>query len=95
MCLVEFAHVLEQFECAFYTQALSQFQSQDFIDAGFQVAEVAVQQFQSIQFDESSHVSILEVLESLSIMLPFLTNIIASVVHDLFTGCNTHLKLPV
>ncbi len=59
--ILEFAHVLELFEATFYTQALTQFQEQDFIEAGFQVAEVAVQQFESIQIDESSHVTILEV----------------------------------
>lgn len=58
--VLQFAHVLELFEATFYTQALTQFQEQDFIEAGFQVAEVAVQQFESIQIDESSHVTILE-----------------------------------
>ncbi|KAJ3484440.1 hypothetical protein NLI96_g5644 [Meripilus lineatus] len=58
--VLQFAYVLELFETSFYTQALSVFQQQDFINAGFQIADVAIQQFQAIQIDETTHVSILQ-----------------------------------
>ncbi|OBZ71829.1 hypothetical protein A0H81_08226 [Grifola frondosa] len=64
--LSEFAEVLEQFESQFYSQALSTFQDSDFISAGFVDAQVPIEQFVSIQIDESSHASTLEVaIESL------------------------------
>jgi Ferritin-like domain len=44
----EFAHVLEQLETAFYTQALSKFQASDFTNAGFVTAAIAVEQFTQV-----------------------------------------------
>lgn len=56
-----FAHVLEQFETEFYTQALAKFQTSDFTSAGFADAQVPIQQFQAIQTDEATHTSVLAV----------------------------------
>lgn len=55
-----FADVLEQLESNFYSQGLSKFQSQDFLDAGFTSSTVAIQQLQSIQSDESTHSTVLQ-----------------------------------
>ena len=57
----EFAHVLEQLETQFYTQALAKFQETDFTAAGFTSAQIPIQQFTAIQLDESTHTSILNV----------------------------------
>ena len=56
-----FAHVLEQFETQFYTQALSKFQQSDFTSAGFSDAQVPIEQFTAIQGDESTHTTVLAV----------------------------------
>jgi hypothetical protein len=58
--VLQFAFVLENLETEFYRQALEKFKSADFDTAGFLSADVAIEQFKAIQFDESSHVSILE-----------------------------------
>lgn len=57
----EFAHVLEQLETQFYTQALQKFVPQDFIDAGFSDPMLPIQQFMAIQNDEATHTTVLEV----------------------------------
>ena len=44
----EFAHVLEQLETSFYSQALSKFQASDFTNAGFVTASIAVEQFTQV-----------------------------------------------
>jgi len=59
LLVLKFAHVLEQFETQFYTQALQKFQTSDFTSAGFTDPQVPIQQFQAIQSDESTHTSIL------------------------------------
>ncbi|THH33797.1 hypothetical protein EUX98_g463 [Antrodiella citrinella] len=59
LLVLTFAHVLEQFETQFYTQALAKFQVSDFTSAGFADANVPIQQFTSIQSDESTHTDIL------------------------------------
>ncbi|KAK7696598.1 hypothetical protein QCA50_001256 [Cerrena zonata] len=59
MLVLQFANVLEQFETQFYTQALAKFVEQDFISAGYSNAQIAIQQFQSIQIDESIHTTVL------------------------------------
>jgi len=56
----QFADVLEQLESAFYTQALSQFQTSDFTSAGFSSAQLAIEQLTVIQSDESTHSSVLQ-----------------------------------
>ena len=57
---------MEQLETEFYTQALSKFQTSDFISAGFSDASVPVQQFTNIMSDESTHTTVLEqVIQSL------------------------------
>ena len=56
----EFANVLEQLETEFYSQALQKFQTSDFTAAGFSDASVPVQQFTNIQFDESTHTTVLD-----------------------------------
>ncbi|EMD41001.1 hypothetical protein CERSUDRAFT_80642 [Gelatoporia subvermispora B] len=58
--VLQFADVLEQFESQFYSQALSTFVEQDFIEAGFIDATLPIQQFTSIQSDESTHDSALQ-----------------------------------
>lgn len=59
--------MLEQLETQFYTQALQKFQVSDFTAAGFSDPSVPIQQFQSIQSDESTHVTVLEqVIQSLN-----------------------------
>ncbi|KAK7696597.1 hypothetical protein QCA50_001255 [Cerrena zonata] len=57
--VLQFANVLEQFETQFYTQVLAKFSEQDFISAGYLNAEIAIQQFQSIQIDETVHTNTL------------------------------------
>jgi len=59
LLVLTFAHVLEQFETQFYTQALAKFQESDFISAGFNTPQVPIQQFTAIQSDESTHTSVL------------------------------------
>lgn len=58
---IEFAHVLEQLETQFYSQALAKFQESDFIAAGFSSAQVPIQQFTAIQSDEATHTTGIEV----------------------------------
>jgi len=58
--VLQFAFVLENLETKFYQQALAKFTSSDFNTAGFSSADIAIEQFKAIQFDESSHVSVLE-----------------------------------
>lgn len=55
-----FADVLEQLESAFYKEALAKFQPADFTNAGFISADVAVQQFNNILADESTHSTVLQ-----------------------------------
>ncbi|KAF9480245.1 hypothetical protein BDN70DRAFT_805590 [Pholiota conissans] len=55
-----FADVLEQLEATFYTQALAKFQDTDFTSAGFSSSQIAIEQFTSIQIDESTHSSVLQ-----------------------------------
>jgi hypothetical protein len=50
-----FADVLEQLESKFYAEALGKFQESDFIAAGYPNAQLAVEQFLSIQVDEATH----------------------------------------
>lgn len=57
----EFADVLEQLESSFYSEALSKFQESDFTAAGFPNAQLAIEQFVSIQSDEATHSDVLEV----------------------------------
>lgn len=56
----EFAFVLESLETEFYKQALSKFQSSDFLEAGFSSVEVATEQITTISNDESTHVTALQ-----------------------------------
>ncbi|KAI0079723.1 hypothetical protein K474DRAFT_559276 [Panus rudis PR-1116 ss-1] len=60
MLVLQFAHVLEQLETQFYSQALQKFQESDFVSAGFAEAQVAIEQFTAIQTDEATHVTVLE-----------------------------------
>lgn len=50
-----FADVLEQLESTFYSQALAKFNAGDFTAAGFPNAQLAIEQFVSIQSDEATH----------------------------------------
>jgi hypothetical protein len=59
MLVLQFAHVLELLETQFYTEALQKFKEKDFTDAGFTMAGIPIQQFQTIVDDEASHVSVL------------------------------------
>jgi hypothetical protein len=56
----KFADVLEQLESNFYSQAIAKFQSSDFVAAGFSSSQIAVEQFTSIQIDESTHSTVLQ-----------------------------------
>lgn len=56
----QFADVLEQLESQFYSQGLSKFQEQDFLDAGFTSAQIPIQLITGIQNDEMNHASFLE-----------------------------------
>jgi len=58
--VLQFADVLEQLETTFYSQALAKFQASDFTAAGFPNAQLAIQQFVSIQNDEAIHSRVLE-----------------------------------
>jgi hypothetical protein len=60
LTVLQFAHVLEQLETSFYTQALTKFQASDFIAAGFSSATIPVAEFTVIQADEATHVTALE-----------------------------------
>lgn len=60
LLVLQFAHVLEQLETEFYTQALSKFQVSDFTAAGFTSANIPIEQFTAIQSDEATHVTTLE-----------------------------------
>lgn len=60
VAVLKFAEVLEQLETQFYTQALQKFVSQDFINAGITVPDVAIQTFQDIMSHEASHVQVLD-----------------------------------
>jgi DnaJ-domain-containing protein 1 len=59
--LAEFADVLEQLESEFYKQALAKFKDNDFTAAGFSSSQVAVEQFTTIQCDEATHSTVLQV----------------------------------
>jgi hypothetical protein len=63
MVLAEFALVLEQFETAFYTQALATFQPSDFTNAGFTSAQIPAQLFTGIQADETAHTNFITVCD--------------------------------
>jgi hypothetical protein len=52
---------LEQLESKFYSEALAKFQESDFTAAGFPSAQLAIEQFVSIQSDEATHSLALEV----------------------------------
>jgi hypothetical protein len=56
----KFAHVLEQFEAAFYAAALAKFKPEDFTAAGFVDVGLAVEQFTAIGASESTHATVLE-----------------------------------
>jgi hypothetical protein len=56
-----FAFVLENLETEFYKQGLSKFKSSDFSNAGFTSGDSAVEEITTIQVDESTHVTALEV----------------------------------
>ncbi|CAL1702102.1 unnamed protein product [Somion occarium] len=60
LLVLKFAHVLEQFETQFYTQAIAKFQETDFIAAGFGNAQVIIEQITNIQIDESIHTTVLQ-----------------------------------
>jgi len=60
VAVLKFAEVLEQLETQFYTQALQKFVTQDFIDAGISVPDVAIQTFQNIMSHEAAHVQVLD-----------------------------------
>ena len=59
--IAAFADVLEQLESSFYAEALKKFQESDFVAAGFTNAQLAIEQFVSIQSDEATHSTVLEV----------------------------------
>jgi Ferritin-like domain len=52
---------LEQLETQFYSEALAKFQMTDFVAAGFQNAQVPMQQLTQIGSDEATHASALQV----------------------------------
>ncbi|KIM83949.1 hypothetical protein PILCRDRAFT_68951 [Piloderma croceum F 1598] len=60
LTILMFADVLEQLESTFYTQALQKFQDSDFQAAGFQSAQIPIQQFTQIESDEATHSMILQ-----------------------------------
>lgn len=60
LLVLQFANVLEQLETSFYTAAIKKFQVQDFLNAGYTSAEVAVEQLTNIVSDESTHTSLLQ-----------------------------------
>jgi hypothetical protein len=57
--VLQFAHVLEQLETAFYNQALAKFQDSDFQAAGFSTPSIPIEQFKSIVADEQTHADVL------------------------------------
>jgi|ERR1700722_4526278 len=61
--ILEFADVLNHLENQFYTQALSQFQESDFVEAGFSNSQLATQILQAIAGDESNHFNFIEVCQ--------------------------------
>ena len=58
--VLQFAEVLERLETEFYRQALDKFVEQDFLDAGINVPEVAIQNFQAILEHEIAHTDFLD-----------------------------------
>jgi len=58
--VLKFAEVLEQLESEFYKQALAKFVPKDFSDAGINVPDVAIQNFQAIFSHESAHTQFLD-----------------------------------
>jgi len=66
LLVLTFADVLEQLESKFYSEALAKFKESDFIAAGFSNAQLAIEQFISIQSDEATHsVALREGIKSL------------------------------
>lgn len=57
--VLQFAEVLERLETQFYQDALDKFVEQDFLDAGINVPDVAIQNFQSILEHEIAHTDFL------------------------------------
>jgi len=55
LLVLKFADVLEQLESQFYAEALAKFKESDFTAAGFSSAQLAIEQFVSIQSDEATH----------------------------------------
>jgi len=55
LLVLKFADVLEQLESKFYAEALAKFKESDFLTAGFTNAQLAIEQFLSIQTDEATH----------------------------------------
>ncbi|KIL67364.1 hypothetical protein M378DRAFT_74176 [Amanita muscaria Koide BX008] len=55
LLVLKFADVLEQLECSFYATALGKFKEADFTTAGFLSAQIPIEQFSTIQKDESTH----------------------------------------
>jgi hypothetical protein len=55
LVVLKFADVLEQLESQFYEEALAKFKESDFTAAGFPNAQLAIEQFMSIQSDEAIH----------------------------------------
>ncbi len=53
--LLEFAELLEELETNFYTQALQKLRAQDFVDAGFSVAQIALDNVNGIMGNEAAH----------------------------------------
>ena len=91
----EFALTLENLETQFYTQALSKFQSSDFTNAGLISSQIAIEQFQSIQVDESTHATVLTVCAVHN--LNFCTNFSYkfAVVRSAVIWRTAHLRLPI
>ncbi|KAF9643557.1 hypothetical protein BDM02DRAFT_3221793 [Thelephora ganbajun] len=66
LLVLKFADVLEQLESKFYAEALAKFNKSDFTTAGFTNAQLAIEQFLSIQGDEATHsVALREGIKSL------------------------------
>jgi len=55
LLVLTFADVLEQLESKFYSEALAKFKESDFTAAGCSNAQLAIEQFVSIQSDEATH----------------------------------------
>jgi len=60
LLVLKFADVLEQLESTFYQTALSKFQESDFTSAGFVSPQIPIEQFSTIQKDESTHSATLQ-----------------------------------